>query len=72
MVQRFRLCASTAGSGGSIPGRGTKILASHAAQPKKKEKEEISEVALWLGPRVKWEAKTRMSGRKDSGKGDGS
>lgn len=34
MVQQLELCASTAGSIGSIPGRGTKI--SHAMQPNKK------------------------------------
>ena len=35
MVQWLRLCTSTVGGVGSIPGQGTKIL--HAAQPKKKK-----------------------------------
>ena len=34
VVQRLRLCASTAGGLGSIPGRGTRIL--HAAQSSQK------------------------------------
>ena len=36
LVQRLRLCASTAGCMGAIPGWGTKIL--QARQPKKKNK----------------------------------
>ena len=36
MVQGLRLCVSTTGVTGSIPGLGTKIL--HAAWPKKKKK----------------------------------
>ena len=38
-VQRLRLCASTAGGAGSIPGRVTKIPhpACHVMQPQKKQ-----------------------------------
>ena len=38
-VQWLRLCASTAGDAGSIPGQGTKIL--HAAQTAKEKENEI-------------------------------
>ena len=38
-VQQLKLCASTAGGAGSIPGQGTKFLRAVAKKFKKKKKE---------------------------------
>ena len=47
-VQWLRLCTSTAGSTGSIPGQGTKIL--HAARHGQKKQKKVYNLALCRHP----------------------
>ena len=59
VVQRIRLCASSAGGAGSIPGWETKIFPCHAVWPKAKKKKpenkQYNEVGASLCPSQRWE-----------------
>ena len=67
MVQRLRLCASTAGSMGSIPGGRTNILhaAAMAKKFKKKKKNAYKAALTGYGPELRYTVGHRRLGQEE-------
>ena len=66
MVQRLRVCASTAGSMGSIPGGRTNILHAAAMAKKLKKKKNASKAALTgYGPELRYTVGHRRLGQEE-------
>ena len=66
MVQRLRLCASTAGSMGSIPGGRTNILNTSAMAKKLKKKKNAYKATLTgYGPELWYTVRQRRLGQEE-------